>query len=114
MRRSRGRELRQRRVRAMRRPARLSERRNAAPAGKPPAEEQWEALGSVPESRAKRASTRDFDRAAYTQSLHMKNSPSPKRSPKGGEGTRARIAVVPCLLYETERLPTRDQNEIRS
>jgi hypothetical protein len=53
--------LRRRSVRAMRRLARLSERRKRRVGGSPPAEEPWEALGSVPESRAKPASTRDFE-----------------------------------------------------
>src|SRR5688572_17837038 len=78
MRRSRGRDLRRRRVRAMRRLARLSERRNATPAGKPPVEEPWEALGSVPESRAKPASTRDFESSARTaEAANLRVPPPP-------------------------------------
>src|SRR5687767_2508329 len=91
MRRSRGRDLRRRRVRAMRRLARLSERRNATPAGKPPVEEPWEALGSVPESRAKPASTRDFESSARTAEAANLRVPPPPPWGRLGGGSRASV-----------------------
>src|SRR5688572_33271219 len=97
MRRSRGRDLRRRRVRAMRRLARLSERRNATPAGKPPVEEPWEALGSVPGSRAKRASTRDFESSARTaEAANLRVPPPPPWGRLGRGGGWEGEAALRC------------------